>query len=283
MKTLIALFAFVAGLLAAPLSAQDFEGTLRWTFAVEITDPAMKQQMADAQKQMADPDLQAKMKEAQAAMATPEMQAMMAQNPQMKAMMDQQLAMMNSVAAGGGNPLANLFPKGVTVKAKGNDMLTVVEGGQAPSETLVMGATHTTYIINRNARTYSVLPPAKKSDAATQPVFTVGKTSAIAVIMGHDCAKYLVTSATGDTTTRYTVWAATDFKGFDSSSLSKLQRSQDSSAEFLCQIQGVPLKLEITSPQAKITMTAVSIKAESLPAAIFQVPAGFTATAPVAY
>jgi hypothetical protein len=281
MKTLLAWL--LATSVCVSAFAQDFEGTLRWTFAVDITDPAMKQQMAEAQKQMADPEMQAKMKEAQAAMASPEMQAMMAQNPQMKAMMDKQLAVMNSAAASGGNPLANMFPRGITVKTKATDMLTVVEGGSGPSETLVLGATNKTYTIDRKARTYSVLPSAKKADASTKPVFTVKKTSETAVILGHACTKYLVSGTTGDTPSNYIVWAASDFKGFDSSTLSKLRMSQDSSSEFLSQIEGVPLKIEIASPQAKITMTAVSIKAESLSATIFQLPAAFTETPAKAY
>jgi hypothetical protein len=42
--------------------AQNFEGIITWKITSEITDPQMKAQMEQAQKQMNDPATQAQMK-----------------------------------------------------------------------------------------------------------------------------------------------------------------------------------------------------------------------------
>ena len=273
------LFACALAAFASTIAlAQDFEGTIRWTFSFEITDPAIKQQMAAAQQQLADPELQVKMHEAQAAMASPEMQAMMAQNPQMKAMMEKQMAMLNPSAGSANNPFADLFPKGITVKTKGGNTLAVIEGGIAASETLTLSGTQTSYSINRRAQTYSTLSTGGHAEAeAGAQGYTVQKTDETAQILGYGCTKYLV-ATTGGKSGRYAVWATTDFKGFGSANFPKIRLGRNQSADFMQQIEGVPMKLEISSPEANITMVAASIKTETLPAGLFEIPAGFKQT-----
>src|SRR4249920_842294 len=68
--------------------AQSFEGTIRWSMKMEITDPALKAKMAEGQQKMNDPKQQAEMKKLQEQMKDPQFKAMMENNPQMKAMME---------------------------------------------------------------------------------------------------------------------------------------------------------------------------------------------------
>jgi hypothetical protein len=290
MKTLKPLL-FLSRLALSCLGAHaaDFEGTIRWTMSIEITDPAIKKQMADAEKQMSDPKMQEQMKEAQAAMADPQMQAMMAQNPQMKAMMEQQMAMMNKAPAGGGNPMAAMFPKGMTLRTKAGKSLTVIEGGPMPTEVLNLPAVPASYMIDRSARAYTKLPADVPAGAVSEKVnYKVTKTGETAQVIGYACTKYIVeatapTAASAaarpgsESPSRYVVWASTAVPGLDTRALAKVRFSQRGADNaFLGQIDGVPLKMEITAPEARVTMQAASIKAESLADGLFALPAGFT-------
>lgn len=59
MKTFLSFFFL---LIVVATYAQTFEGTIAWSIKAEITDPKMKAQMEQTQKQMSDPANQAKMK-----------------------------------------------------------------------------------------------------------------------------------------------------------------------------------------------------------------------------
>ena len=50
----------------------------------------------------------------------------------------------------------------------------------------------------------------------------------------------------------------------------------EKSAMFYEGIEGVPLKMEMTTPQMKMVSQVVELKKESVPASIFAIPAGFT-------
>jgi Domain of unknown function (DUF4412) len=255
---------------------------VRWTFNIEITDPAMKKQMAAAEKRMSDPKMQAEMQQAQAAMSDPQMQAMMAQNPQMKAMMEQQMSAMKSMQSGGSNPMMNMFPKAVILQTKSGKTLSAVEGGAMPTEVLNLPAESASFLIDRKAHTFKKLP-GEKPDAATSDAstYTVTKTAETSEVLGYTCTKYVVDAASargpGEGKGRYLVWATTAVSGLDSGALSKLRFSQHGGDNgFMRQIEGVPLKMEITTPQARVIMQAASIQAESLADEVFTVPAGYT-------
>lgn len=284
MKLLRLVVLFVSAVLAA--RAADFEGTLRWTFAIEITDPALKQQMAEAEKRLADPATQAQMKQAQEALKDPQMQAMMAQNPQMKAMLEQQLAAMQQPAAGGGGPLANMFPKAVTVRTKAGKSLSVMEGGAVPMEVLNLPAEPASYLINRPARSFSKVPAEKPAadGAAGAPTYQVTKTNETIKVLGYTATKYVVevkaataaAEAKAGGPTRYLVWASSEVPGLGGGALARMRFSQGGADNaFLKEIAGVPLKMEMSTPQARVTMQATSIQAEKLADSVFTVPAGF--------
>ena len=52
---------------------QGFEGTVKWSMKMDITDPKMKAEMEKGQKQMDDPARQAEMKEMEEKMNDPQM------------------------------------------------------------------------------------------------------------------------------------------------------------------------------------------------------------------
>lgn len=274
MKTLFA-FAVLLAAFSTALSARDFSGTITWSMRVEVTDPALKKQIAEAQAQLSDPATQAKLAEAREAMKSPEMQAMLQANPQMKAMMEQQLAALSN-SSGGADPLAGLFPKGFTLQIKGARSLVKTDGGPALGDVLTHADQNISYQLDRNARTYRKLAadPLKESSGD----YKVTPTSDTAKVLGYACKRYLVeTTGTGEKMS-YSVWATEDISGLDAASLRRLNFGKSGSA-FLSQINGVPLKIDAITPQAKLFMVATSVKNETLPDALFVIPAGFKETA----
>src|SRR5260221_14652745 len=112
MKKLIPCFLLLCG----TAHAQSFEGTIKWSMKMEITDPAMKAKMEEGMKKMNDPAAQARIKEMQAKMNDPQMKAALDANPQMKAQMENAMKMM----AGGGMNL--IIPQGVLIQIKGGEV-----------------------------------------------------------------------------------------------------------------------------------------------------------------
>ena len=166
---------------------QGFEGTVKWSMKMDITDPKMKAEMEKGQKQMDDPARQAEMKEMEEKMNDPQMKAMMEANPQMKAQMENAMKMMK----GGG--MNSMMPKGFTVKMKGGNTLTIMEGSMA-QEILHQKDKDQSVRLDRENKTYSVLPTYSGSgNAKTPPVAPkVTKTAETAKILNYNCVKYLV-------------------------------------------------------------------------------------------
>lgn len=271
MKKLLALVILVTGFVTGPLLAQDFSGTITWSMRVEVTDPAMKKQMAEAQAQLADPAMQAQMKQAQEAMKSPEMQAMLQANPQMKAMMEQQMAALAKAGASG-DPLVGLFPKGFTLQLKGPRSLVKTEGGPTIGDVLTLADKNISYQIDRTARTYRKFAsdPLKETAGA----YKITPTSETAKVLGYTCKRHVVETTDAGEKMTYSVWATNEIKGLDAASLRRLNFGK-SGSEFMSQIEGVPLKIDAVTPQAKLFMVATSVKSESLPDSLFVLPAGF--------
>src|SRR3954470_2571401 len=103
--------------------SQGFEGTIKWSMKMDVTDPKMKAEM----EKMNNPANQAKMKEMEAKMNDPQFKAQMDANPQMKAQIE---AMMKSMSAGGAGGAANgMMPTGFLIKLKGGNTVTLMQGG----------------------------------------------------------------------------------------------------------------------------------------------------------
>ncbi len=273
MKKLFTLLTLVAGFAVGSLSAEDFSGTITWTMRVLVTDPALKKQMADAQAQLADPQVQAQLKAAQEAMNSPEMQELLKANPQMKEMLEKQLGAQKKAGAAG-DATSELFPKGFTLQLKGPRCLVKTDGGLAPGEVLTFADQNVSYQIDRKARTYRKLPADPLKDTGGN--YKVTPTLDTAQVVGYECRRFLVEATDKDEKMTYSIWATEDIKGLDAGSLRRLRFGEASGSEFLSQIKGVPLKIDVLTPHAKMFMVATSVKSETLPDALFALPDGFT-------
>lgn len=247
--------------------AQNFEGTIKWSMKMEITDPELKAKMERSQN---DPATQAKMKEMQAKMNDPKMKAMMDANPQMKAMMEKMMQ-----GGSGGNMISNMMPKGMIVRVKDGNSLVTTEGGIMSGDFL-----HTadkSVMLNREDKTYSVMPSRedKMSEQAQKP--TVTKTSETAKILGYTCTKYVVTMTDRGHTITSNIWTTTDIKGIDMKAMAKHQMNRGQSM-FYDNMEGVPLRIVSGTAQGQMTMEATDIKRESLDASLFTIPSDYKET-----
>lgn len=265
------LFVIVALLFAAKAYAQSFEGTIKWSMKMEITDPKQKAQMEEAQKKMNDPANQAKMKEMQEKMNDPQFKAMMENNPQMKAQMEAAMKMMQ------GGDISSMIPKGITTEIKGLNTLTKVEGGAFTNDMLHLADKNQTFSIDRKNKTYSLMNiPQNENKDATDPTVKVTKTSETAKILGYNCTKYIVEyEERGRTMTQY-LWATPDIKGIDFKAMAKQSAAANGGRHmYFEKVDGVPLKMEMKTPEANMTMEVTELKRESLNPADFTIPADY--------
>jgi hypothetical protein len=254
--------------------SQSFEGTVKFSMKAEITDPKMKAQMEQGMQQLNDPATQAKLKEMQEKMNDPQMKAMMEANPQMKEQIENALKM----AQGGSAGVTSMMPTGFVFKMKGDNSLTIMEGGMMPME--VLHLKDKSYRLDRKNKTYSELDaggPPTNMPQQPKPQVKITKTNEKATILKYNCTKYIATVTEKDKTINQIFWTTTDIKDFDMKSLAK-QRMGRGEPMFYEGIEGVPLKIEMTMPEAKMIMEVTEIKRETLNASDFSLPAAFKQT-----
>ena len=250
-------------LLASSVHAQTFEGTINWSMKTEITDPKMKAQMEEAQKRMSDPAQQAKMKEMQARMNDPQMKAMMEANPQMKAQME-------NVMKGG--DMSSMMPTGMKIKIKGGNTLSAMEGGMA-MEILYLKDKDQSYNLNRPNKTYTILPSGGGAAATTNEIAKpkITKTSETAKILNYTCTKYIVEVTEHGKPVTQILWSTTEIKDIDMKSIGKQRMSRGSQTISYEGVDGVPLKIEMTTPEMTMVMEVTAIKKETLPSSDFSI------------
>jgi hypothetical protein len=263
----------LSGLLALTAYAAEFEGTLRWSLSAEITDPEMKAQMAEARKQLADPEKLAQMK---GMMESPQMKAAMEQNPQMKAAMEMQIKMAEEAVAGkGGDDMVTaMMPRSVTVRTKGGKSHMSTEGGAMPMEVISIPEPAAAFWIDRASRTFARLPIEEAEADAAKLDAKVSKGPGTAKILGYNAQEYLLEIRQDDVLVRGQIWATNEIPGLDSNTLAKA-RFGGQDAGYLKQVEGVPLKMEMTMPQMRILMQATEVAQGSVPDSLFTVPEGF--------
>ena len=268
------LFLFL--LVAMATGAQTFQGTITWSVKYDITDPQKKAEMEKHQKEMSDPANQEKMKKMQEQMNTPEMKSMMEANPQMKARMEAAMAMLQGGNAG------SMMPTSFIVKTDGTNSISKMEGGMMNMEMLYQTDKGKSYMINRNAKTYSLLPSYNDTDHKRDSVqHKVTKTSETMKIIGYTCTKYIVELTTQrGTTLNQVFWTTTEIKGLDMRSMAKQRMGNGGQSFYYEGMAGVPLRVEMPNPQMNMVMEVTDIKKESLPATDFAIPADFTETKP---
>ena len=265
MKTICILFFLLASITG---QTQTFEGSVRWNMSMEITDPAMKAKMAEAQKQLNDPETQAKMKDMEANMNTPEMKKMMEQNPQMKAAME---AAMKSAKGGGG--MAGMMPSGMVMKVKGENMVSIMEGGVANGMEVLHMKGQTPTRVNRADKTFSKMPEGPGGGQA--PEAKVTKTSETAKLLGYNCQKYIAEVQEHGKTITQIFWTTTEIKDMDMKALARQRMGQGGQSMFYDKMEGVPLKMEFASPEGNMIMEVTEIKRQKVDDADFLIPADF--------
>jgi hypothetical protein len=256
------------------LAAQNFEGTITWTTKMEITDPQRKKQIEDAQKQMSDPATQAKMKQLEAQLKDPQFKAMMENNPQLKAQIEK---MMGAMQTGDVN---SMFPKGMVIKIKNEDVLSRFEGGMFSQEILFLHGKNQTYTIDRDSKTYSVMSQSDKKETTNNANVKVTKTGETMKVLNYTCTKYLVETTSNGKTMVQNVWSTTEIKDFNFKALSKQHIAKDQPL-FYENIEGVPLKMTTNVEGIKMDMEVTNIAKGSLPTSDFAIPAGFKEVAPM--
>lgn len=252
--------------------AQTFEGTIKWSMKMEITDPAMKAKMEEGQQKMNDPAQQAKMKQMQDQMNDPKMKAMMEANPAMKAQMEKVMKMQQG---GGGDMMSNMMPKGMIVKLKDGNSLVTMDGGMTSGDFL-----HTadkSVRLDRENKTYSVMPTGDGKGTENHEQPTVTKTSETMKILGYTCTKYIVIMTEHGQTVTTNMWTTTEIKGIDMKAMAK-QRMGRGQSMFSDKVDGVPLKIESSMKDGNMIMEVTEFKRESLNAADFIIPADYKET-----
>lgn len=267
-KLLIAAFALISTI----TWAQTFEGTIKWSMKMEVTDPEMKAKMEAGQKKMNDPAQQEKMKKMQEQMNDPKMKAMMEANPALKAQMDKITKMSQG---GDGDMMSNMMPKGMTVKIKGTSSLMTMDGGMMSGD--ILHTTDKTVRLDRENKTYSVMPSGNGNESFDGAKPTVTKTGETTKILGYTCTKYVVTMVERGKTMTTNLWATTEIKDIDLKAMAK-QRMGRGQSMFYEGIDGMPLRIESSTPEGKMTMEVTDIKRQSFSASDFTIPSDYTET-----
>lgn len=269
MKILRALAVLVFA--ASWLQAQTFEGTIRWAMKMEITDPKMKAEMEQAQLQLNDPETQQELKELQERMNDPEMKKMMESNPEMKAAME--VAMKSAARGGASEGMNDIMPKGMTMKIKGDNMVSLMEGGMAGGMEVLHVKGKPATRVNRAEKTFSPMP----EPIGETPInkVKVTKTAETSKILGYNCTKYNAEFTEKGTTVKQVLWSTTEIKDIDMKSLSRQRVGEGGQSFSYDQIDGVPLKMEFASPQGNMVMEATEIKREKIKDSDFRIPEDF--------
>lgn len=172
---------------------------------------------------------------------------------------------------------SELFPKGFVLQIKGPRALVKTDGGLKPTEVLTLADKNLSYQIDRKAGTYQKLAADPLKDAVGN--YKVTPTTETARILGYTCRRYRVETVGNEDKMTYTVWATNEIKGLDARTLRRLQFGKTAGSEFLSQIEGVPLRIDGVTPDAKLQIIATSVKAEVLPNALFVLSPGLKETA----
>ncbi len=249
-----------------------FEGSIKWSMAMTSATGSSPSGTQLSEKEKA--DLNKNIAEMEKQMKDPQMQAMFESNPQMKVTLEKQLEVMKAMQGEGG--VNNLLPKSYTIKVKDGSSLTSVEGGITASmgDILYQKSTDKTYYIKRDSKTYSVAPkaPAKTTDSS---VVTVTATTETKKILTYNCTKYVVTITQKGQKQVMNLWATKDLKQYDVKSFQVSDPGTQTYAAAFKKINGVVLGMEMTHEGQTMKMEVIELKATTLPASDFVIPAGF--------
>lgn len=167
-----------------------------------------------------------------------------------------------------------MMPKGMVLKVKGASLATLFEGGMADGMEMLHLKDQAPVRINRKDMTFSKMPQGQEQ-AGPAAQATVTKTSETMKLIGYNCTKYIVEVTEAGRPIKQIMWATTEIKDMDFKALSKQRMGQVGQQMFYEKVEGVPLRVEVASPQGNILMEVTEIKRESLSDAEFTIPAGY--------
>jgi len=168
----------------------------------------------------------------------------------------------------------SMIPKGFTLEIKNGNTLTKMEGGMMDKmEVLYLKDKKQSFRIDRPAKTYSPLPVSSDETNNAQDV-KITKTAETAKILNYTCTKYIAESTLNGKPTTQILWATKEIKDIDLKSLAQ-QRVGNQQALYYDKIDGVPLKVEMTTHEGKVTVQVTAIKRQSLSASDFTIPTDF--------
>ena len=240
------------------LRAQDFNGTMAWSARIELTDPQAREQLSMAEE----------------ALKNPTLMALLLDNAQVRGLLEKQLGPINPNSGA-----TSVLPTGFTLKIKGPRALVKTEGGLVSREVLTLADKKTAYTLDRRARTYQRVTESNARPGATGKN-KVTRTRETASLLGYACRRYLVETDDGGAKSRFSVWTTTELKAANTTAFKRLSWGESGGADFLAQVEGVPLRIDATTPEAKIALLATRITPDALPDALFALPAGFKETPP---
>ena len=125
--------------------------------------------------------------------------------------------------------------------------------------------------LNRANKTYTIVSSTTSTTQTSKAKVT--KTSETTKVLTYTCTKYLVEMKEAGKTITNVIWATTEIKDFNLNHLSN-QRIGSQTMSFEG-IEGVPLKMEMNTPEMKLTMEATEIKKQTIPATDFTIPADY--------
>ncbi len=268
MKSLSLLFAIIISSLS--VSAQ-FEGTISMGIKMEITDPKAKADMEKMKQLASSPEAKKQLQQMEAQMNDPKFKEVLDKNPEMKKMIEAQL---NAMKGGnGGNIMENMVPKSIEIKVRNGNSLSVVKGGAFESEILYLKEKGKSFTLDRKNKTYAA-EPEYKNEAET---VTVKKTEEFLTLLGHKCRRFVVeVSEKQKVKNTFDVWTTDEINGLTSKDFANLKMSASSHKNYFENVEGVALRVLAKMPQGTMQMDVLSLKKESLPESLFQIPAGFT-------
>ncbi len=250
-KLFVSLLLLVFTGVSTVVRAQDFSGTMTWSARIELTDPQARDQLAMAES----------------ALKNPTMMALLKENQQLRGMLEKELGTLNPDSGA-----TSVLPTGFTLQVKGPRALVKTQGGLVSREVLTLGDKNAAYLINRPAHSYEKL---SAGTAASSVKTKIVRTTETAQIIGYNCRRFLVETDDSGAKSRFSVWTTTEIKGLNTAALQRMNWSQDGGTALLKQIEGVPLKIDAATPEAKIALTATRITPEVLDGALFTLPPGF--------
>ncbi len=280
---------FLTGCAPGEAPAQgSFEGTLVFTIKTEITDPEMRrqteEQMQKAKATLTGPEMEKSIREAEAQLQSPEFKKQMEKNPELKKMVENQIAQLKKLRDEAlANPASNPYDRAnesrSIMKVKDGNVLTSVGGMaleimDAKIVTLCRKADNKCYQLDHERKTYSELGAESGQDYENEWTFKVTPVAGDSIVQGYACRKYLIemVNKAEKQTMRGLVWATTAIQ-LPANNPAMLGNP---TAKAFSTIKGTPLHMEMDmGDKAKMIYSLESVKQEKLNAADFALPAGY--------